>query len=195
VDLFMAITQGTGLALATGFRPYLPPILAGVLAQADAGIDFSGTDFAFLESTPFLLVMLALTAAGVFAERRVSVSLHARALGAAAIMLGALLFAGSLADEGYAGGPGLVAGGLVALIGFLAVTTFLGGARLRLATRGEEGAATLILVYFVAASLVMTVVAVFVSPLSLLPLAFCLWLIVARRRRAAQKYEGLRVLR
>ena len=58
LDLFLAISQGTGLALATGVRPFLPPLLAGALARADVGIDFSGTDFSFLESTPFLLAVV-----------------------------------------------------------------------------------------------------------------------------------------
>jgi hypothetical protein len=36
---------------------------------------------------------------------------------------------------------------------------------------------------------------VFLGPVSYLPLAFCVWLLMAQRRRAAHKYEGLRVLR
>jgi len=195
MDLFLAISQGTGLALATGVRPFLPPLLAGALARADAGVDFSGTDFSFLESIPFLAVMLALTALVTTAGRQVQASALVRVLGAAAIGLGALEFAGSLAQESYAGGPGLVAGGAIALLGFLATVTFFEGTRARLAARGESGSASLLTLIADAASMVLAAIAVFVGPLSYLPLAFCVWLLAAQRRRAARKYEGLRVLR
>jgi hypothetical protein len=195
MDLFLAISQGTGLALATGVRPFLPPLLAGALARADAGINFSGTDFSFLESIPFLAVMLALTALVTTVGRQAQASALVRVLGAAAIALGALEFAGSLAEESYAGGPGLVAGAAVALLGFLAAVTFFEGARARLATRGESGSASLLTLIADAASVVLAAIAVFVGPLSYLPLAFCVWLLAAQRRRAGRKYEGLRVLR
>jgi hypothetical protein len=195
MDLFLAISQGTGLALAIGVRPFLPPLLAGVLARADAGVDFSGTDFSFLESIPFLAAMLALTALATTLGRQVQFSALVRVLGAAAVALGALEFAGSLAEESYAGGPGLVAGAAIALLGFLAAAAFFEGARGRLAARGESGSLSFLTLIADAASLALAAIAVFVGPLSYLPLAFCVWLLMAQRRRAARKYEGLRVLR
>ena len=195
MDLFLAISQGTGLALASGVRPFLPPLLAGVLARADAGIDFSGTDFSFLESVPFLAVMVVLAAASLAGERRASSVTYVRLLGALAIVLGGLEFGGSLAEEDYAGGPGLVAGAAIALIAFVAAAGFLTGARTRLTARGEQASASLLSLVGDAAAVLLTVVAVFVSPVSYVPLALCLWLLVAQRRRAARKYEGLRVLR
>jgi hypothetical protein len=195
MDLFLAISQGTGLSLATGVRPFLPPLLAGVLARADAGINFTGTDFSFLESIPFLAAMLALTAVVTLAGSRATSVGAVRTLGATAAVLGAMLFAGSLEEESYAGGAGLVAGALVTLIGLLAAAAFFAGARSRLAARGEQGSASLVTLYGDAAALLLTLIAVFIGPLSYVPLAFCLWLLAARRRRAARKYEGLRVLR
>jgi hypothetical protein len=195
MDLFLAISQGTGLALAIGVRPFLPPLLAGALARADAGVDFSGTDFSFLESIPFLAAMLALTAIATTLGRQVQFSALVRVLGAAAVALGALEFAGSLAEESYAGGPGLVAGAAIALLGFLAAAAFFQGARGRLAARGESGSLSFLTLIADAASLALAAIAVFVGPLSYLPLAFCVWLLMAQRRRAARKYEGLRVLR
>jgi hypothetical protein len=195
MDLFLAISQGTGLALAIGVRPFLPPLLAGALARADAGVDFSGTDFSFLESIPFLAAMLALTAIATTLGRQVQFSALVRVLGAAAVALGALEFAGSLAEESYAGGPGLVAGAAIALLGFLAAAAFFEGARGRLAARGESGSLSFLTLIADAASLALAAIAVFVGPLSYLPLAFCVWLLMAQRRRAARKYEGLRVLR
>ena len=37
-------------------RPFLPALLAGALAAADLGVDFDGTEFAFLETPWWLLV-------------------------------------------------------------------------------------------------------------------------------------------
>ena len=50
MDFLLDILQGAGLAAAIGIRPFLPVLLAGALAPADLGIDFEGTEFAFLGS-------------------------------------------------------------------------------------------------------------------------------------------------
>jgi hypothetical protein len=199
VDLFLAISQGSGLALATGVRPFLPPLVAGVLARADAGVNFSGTDFAFLEAIPFLAAIVALTAVGAAVERSGrrgrGVLLSLAALGLA---LGALEFAGSLAEEGYAGGPGLPAGAALALVGFAASAVFLGRALSRLGASerdAEASSAPFLRMLADGVTAVAAALAVLVPPLSYLMLAFCLWVLAMQRRRAGRKYEGLRVLR
>jgi hypothetical protein len=198
MDLFLAISQGTGLALATGVRPFLPPLLAGVLARADLGVNFTGTDFAFLESIPFLAAMLAITALASAGERvRAGRSLML-VTGGIALVLGALEFAGSLADEGAAAGPGIPAGAACALLGFASASTFLGRAAARLAVRderNEEGTAKFLTVYADAAALAIAALAIAVPPVSYVALGFLAWLLLERRRREASKYEGLRVLR
>jgi uncharacterized protein DUF4126 len=194
VDLFLAISTGIGLALATGVRPFLPPLLAGVLARADLGLDFDSTDFAFLESVPFLAAMLVLTAA-VTARSFFPIRIPVALVAIAAVVLGALEFGGSLADESYAGGPGLAAGAVCALIGYAAATTFLGRAEARLTGRGDPGSSSLLAVYGDGAALLVAALAIVAPPLSYLALAFCAWTLVERRRRATRKYEGLRVLR
>ena len=101
--LLIDILQGAGLAGAAGIRPFLPALVAGALATADVGIDFEGTPFAFLEQPGWLLaVVLALIAVGRRAARAASPSgaLDVGARRASAIGLGALLFAGTLADHG-----------------------------------------------------------------------------------------------
>src|SRR3982750_2962300 len=67
ISLFMDIGQGAGTA---GVRPFLPALLAGALARGDSGIDFSGTDYSFLESQWFLLVVLLLAVAVYALNRR-----------------------------------------------------------------------------------------------------------------------------
>jgi hypothetical protein len=45
------------------------------------------------------------------------------------------------------------------------------------------------------AALAIAALAVLLPPTSYLAAAFCLWVLLARRRREGQKYEGLRILR
>lgn len=190
----MAISQGVGVSLATGVRTLLPPLLVGVLARADAGIDFDGTGYGFLESIPWLLALVVLVAALTLAQRA-RVAVPALFLGALAVAIGALLFAGSLADEGYAAAPGFPAGAVCAALGFVAAQAFFGRAASRVRGGGEEEAASLIELFAQAAAIVLAAVAVLVSPVAWIAFAFALWVLLVQRRRAGQKYEGLRILR
>src|SRR5688500_2698481 len=111
MDFLLDLLQGAGLAAAIGIRPFLPVLLVG--ASADIGLDFDGTDFAFLEAWPFLLAVVALVAvADIVARRRAAEAaeqgpLLAGTLGLA-LALGALVAAGSLADRDHPILPGLV---------------------------------------------------------------------------------------
>lgn len=199
MDLLLATTQGLGLSLASGLRSFLPPLLVGVLARSDAGVDFSGTDYAFLESTWFLAVALALNvivfALGL-ALRRGPVRHPPEALLTSfQLAFGALLFAGSLAENGSSPWPGLPAGAALSLLAVVVSRSVFAGASQRQGSEAEADQAGSLEVMFDAAALVLTALAVFVSPLSLLALLGLLWLAGARRRRGARKYEGLRILR
>jgi hypothetical protein len=194
MDLFMAISQGVGVSLATGVRAFLPPLTVGVLARADAGVDFNGTGYGFLESIPWLLALVVLIALATAAARRRMV-IPAALLGGLGVAIGALEFAGSLADEGYSAVAGYPAGAVCALIGFAAGVAFFDRAASRARSGGEEEAASLVELFAQGAAVVLAVLAVLVSPLSWIAFAFALWVLLVQRRRSAQKYEGLRVLR
>src|SRR3954470_25070889 len=142
MSLFMDIGQGAGLSGASGVRPFLPALLAGALARGDTGLDFDGTDFSFLESTWFLLVVLVLAVAVYAFERRGQTDALDRPLLVLGMVLGALLFAGSLADEGYTSWPGLIAGVACAALGYFALALFFARARGRV--RDSGGAVTLL---------------------------------------------------
>jgi hypothetical protein len=194
MDLFLAISQGIGVSTATGIRALLPALLVGALARANLGVDFNHTDYSFLESVWWLALLLAGVALSVFARRRrIDLPLFVPIVVGAAI--GALLFAGSLADEGYAPGPGLVAGVACALIGFAAARAFFDRAAARVQAADRAEAASFIELYAEGAALACAGLAVLLPPLSYLVLGFCGWVLLVSRRRSAAKYEGLRVLR
>jgi hypothetical protein len=194
MDLLMAISQGVGVSLATGVRTFLPPLVVGALARADAGIDFNGTGYGFLESIPWLAALVLLIAVVTVAERA-RVVVPALVLAAAAIVIGALEFAGTLADEGYAAAAGIPAGAACAAVGFAAAQAFFGRAAARARTGGQEEAASLVDLFAQGAALVLAALAVLVWPVSWAAFAFALWVLLVQRRRAGQKYEGLRILR
>ena len=191
MSVFLDTGTGIGLAGATGVRPYLPPLLAGGLARSDLGIDFDGTDWRFLESTGFLLAVVAVGVIAYLLER----TDHRRVIevfsGVVGIVLGALLFAGALADGGTESWPGLVAGSLCALLGWRAVGGLIERARARL----EGGAAALLTAYADGAALLLAAIAIFLPPVSILAIAAFVFLLVGGRRREGEKYAGLRILR
>jgi membrane-bound metal-dependent hydrolase YbcI (DUF457 family) len=122
-------------------------------------------------------------------------ALNRRALGVAlpvvALVLGALLFAGSLAAGHHEAWSGLVAGVVCAALAWAAVTAVLDRARGRL----DPEAAPLVSLYAEGAALVLAAIAIFLSPVSYLALAAFLVLLVRGRGERDRKYAGLRVLR
>jgi hypothetical protein len=195
VRLFLDITQGMGLAGAAGVRPFLPALLTGALARADEGVNFSHTRYAFLESSWFLVAVVVLLIVTVVIERRQPGAAESGAFGAAlggiAVGLGALLFAGSLADHGETSWAWLLPGIACALIGQAAARSLFG----RVAKRLDPDARSALPLYADGGSLAAAALAVLIPPVSILVLGFFAWLWLGGRRRAGEKYAGLRTLK
>jgi Domain of unknown function (DUF4126) len=196
VTLFLDICLGIGLALAVGMRPFLPALLASALATGDAGIDFDHTQVSFMESPAFLLALVIGVVVLVAMERRrgpdeIEASPFGAALAGIAMGLGALLFGGALADDGYAFWPGLIAGIACAALAQAAARGFFRGARARLDAVAKRALSA----YAEGVALILAGLSVLLPPVSLIALAFLAWLLLGQRRRADRKYAGLRILR
>jgi peptidoglycan/LPS O-acetylase OafA/YrhL len=155
-------------------------------------VDFGGTDFSFLESPAFLLVVFVL-ALGSYALGRRRQSVPEAAMLVLGLVLGALLFAGSLADGGHQSWPGIVGGIACAALGYYALASLFARARRRVA--GSSGAVALLGLYADGIALVLAGLSILFPPIAYAALVVFLVLIGRSRSEGAQKYEGLRSLR
>jgi hypothetical protein len=191
VKLALDIMQGMGVSSATGLRPFLPALLVGALATDDLGVDFSGTDFAFLESPWFLLALAVGLTISILARARFESGPGEAAMAGIGMGLGALLFAGTLADHYGTWWPGIVGGLLCALLAQQAARRVFTRTRARL----DAEAAGALFLYAEAAALLLAGLAVLIPPVSLVAVVFFAWLAARGRRREGEKYAGLRILR
>jgi hypothetical protein len=201
VDLFLAICQGLGVALAIGVGGPLTALFVAVMASLPAGIDPAGTDYAFAGEAPFITALFAANVLAFYLRR---FDRGGPVLVLVAAAAGAIFFAASLAERGEAAVPGLLVGALIAgLVAQLAIGVLRGAERRAGAVgdsdrgrgRGEPAAAGALTLILAATGIAAAALALFVPPAAI-PLAIALVVLAAaRRRRAAEKYEGLRVLR
>jgi hypothetical protein len=187
------LLQGLGIAAGVGIRPLLPTLLVGALAAGDLGVDFEGTSFSFLEKPAFLLAIVVAVAVLGFVERRRGPELGAGVyvVAAIALLLGALQAAGSIADRSGTWWPGILVGLAAAALGFAAARSLFGRVRARL----DPDAAGALPLYAEAAAVAAAGLSVLLPPLAVLVVAGLAWLLLMGRRRAGEKYAGLRILR
>lgn len=197
MHLAFDIFQGIGIAVALGIRPFLPSLVVGVLATDDIEIQFNHTSYHFLQSVPFLILMvvLAIVAASLDArggfQGRVG-RIPAAVLALGSLALGALFFGGSLARSGNPAVIGIVAGVICAAISIAATRPFLARLRSRL---DQESAAVGVPVIAEGSALVTAVLSVVAPPLGVIALLALLWLYWQGRGGGERKYAGLRILR
>src|SRR3954470_3429720 len=202
ISAFTDIGQGAGLATTSGARPFLVVIATGVLAHEDVGVDFSGTDWAWMESWIFIGILAALFIAFWVMDREGKserIRPGGRAMEAApqyqfvCALAGALLFAGSLADGGETSWPGLLVGAAIGFIGYLALGRLFMRANQRVFAAGDPG--ILLGIGRDLLTVVLIVAVVVADVIGYAVFAAAIVLILMARRREGEKYEGLRVLR
>ncbi|HET8979119.1 MAG TPA: hypothetical protein VFN87_13240 [Solirubrobacteraceae bacterium] len=196
MHLVFDIFQGIGIAAAVGIRPFLPALAVGALAAGDIQINFSHTDYSFLENDLFLLLMVIGVVLLALIERRASrEALDSRpvivTLAIVSLALGALFFAGALAQGRFIIWPGFVAGVACAAVGILATQPLLSRVRARL----DADAAGALPVFAEGGAILSAILTVLLPPVGIIVLILLLWLLIAGRGRSEQKYAGLRILR
>lgn len=209
MDLVLAICQGLGLALAVGIGGPIAALFAAMMGSLKVGFNPEGTDYSFVTATWFLVTLLAVVVIIVLARGRELARTPVLLLLAA---IGAVVFAASLAEEGYAAWPGLIAGALVAGATAMVAGETLDGAIARAKAAGagrgglgrdagdgtttpEADAANALVVGFTVAGVVVAALALLVPPVSVVVAVALVALALGRRRKAGEKYEGLRILR
>lgn len=193
MDLLLDLLQGLGVALASGFSPFLPALAVGALAAGDLGVDFEGTALSFLEEPWFLAVLAVLYVASVLV--RIRRPTLAGQVGAFGITSGAVLFAATLDDRNDTWWYGLVLGALAAAGAFVVARTLLARVHERFARTGDGQAAAALPVYSDGAGVVGAVVSVLLPPVSAVIAGFLAVLGSRQRARGEQKFAGLRILR
>lgn len=195
MHLAFDIFQGLGIAAAAGIRPFLPALVTGALAAGDIQIHFKHTDYSFLQGAPFLFSVLVVACLLVAAEWRWRALSDRRPVAMALLIpsvgLGAILFAGALAQQEHTTWPGLVGGVFCALVGAAATVPLLRRARSRL--DAEAAGATVL--YAEGAAILVAGLSVLAPPIGPLALLALIWLALAGLRSGPRKYAGLRVLR
>jgi hypothetical protein len=195
MKLVLDILQGLGLASAVGLRPFLPALLAGALASGDLGLDFDGTQFAFLESPIWLLALVVALIVSVFIRSLLESPPGEAALAGIGIGLGALLCAASIDDRHATWWYGLIAGAAVALLASAVSRSLFARVRARFASANDSQAAAALPFYGEAAGTVVAGASILFPPLAIVAVGFLIALLVTGRRRSDQKYAGLRILR
>jgi hypothetical protein len=195
MKLALDILQGLGLASAAGLRPFLPALLAGGLASGDVGLDFDGTQFAFLESPIWLLALVIALIVSVFIRPLLERPAGEAALSGIGIGLGALLCAASIDDRHATWWYGLLIGAFVAYLASTVSRAIFGRVRARFASAGDSQAAAALPFYGEAAGLTVAGASILFPPLALVAIGFLIALLITGRRRGEQKYAGLRILR
>ncbi len=197
MHLAFDIFQGIGIAAAIGITPFVPSVAAGALAAGDVEIHFDHTSYSFLQSLPFLLLMVVGAVLLVVLDRSVwAPRMHSGPFAAALILislaLGAMFFAASLVRDHHAAWPGWLGGVICAGVGVAASRPFLARLRARL---DDATAAVGLPVIADGSALLIAVLSVLAPPVGPIVLAGLIWLLFAGRGRAEQKYAGLRILR
>ena len=191
MNYLLDFLQGLGVAAAAGASPFLPLAVAAIAGLANLGADYEGTDFAFVESPVLLALAVVLAVVALVARRKLESELAERVLLGLGVVFGAVVAAATLADRSETWWPGLIAGGLAALVVGLAVQSLLRRTRARL----EDEQRTLLSIGGAIGAGVVALLSIALPPVGLIAVVAGIWLFLGGRRQETTKHAGLRILR
>jgi uncharacterized membrane protein len=191
MNYLLDLLQGIGVAAAAGASPFLPLAVAAVAGLVDLGADYDGTSFSFVESPVLIALAVILAIVGVLARRRLETPQAERVTLALGVVFGAVVTAATIADRSDTWWPGLIAGGLAALVTGLAVQSLLRRTRSRL----EDEQRSLLSVGGALGAGLVALLCIVVPPLGIVAVGAGVWLFLGGRRQDTSKHAGLRILR
>ncbi|MEV4420076.1 DUF4126 family protein [Patulibacter sp. NPDC049589] len=191
MNYLLDILQGLGIAAAAGASPFLPLAVASAAGLANLGADYDGTSFSVVESPVVLVLAVVLAVAAIVARRRLESPQAERVLIGLGVIFGAVVTAATVADRSDTWWPGLIAGGLAALVVGVAVQSLLRRTRARL----EDEQRTLLSVGGALGAGLVALLSVVLPPVGILAVVAGVWLFVGGRRQDTTKHAGLRILR
>lgn len=194
MDLFLAICEALGIGLAAGIGGPLAALFVVVMAGLETGLDPAGTDWEFVGEPWFAAVAFALSVAAFYWRRG---DRSPRVPMAAAGVLALFAAAAAAAGEGESVALGILAAALGAALAVAIAGDVLEGAARRAGTGGSDAGSTVatLELIFGLAGVGVAALALFVPPVALAVAVALLVVGAGRRRRAGEKYEGLRILR
>jgi hypothetical protein len=185
------ILQGIGVAAAAGASPFLPLAVAALAGLVNVGTNYDGTSFRVLESPVVLVLAVVLAVVALVLRRRLEGPNAERGLMAIGVVFGAVVTAATVADHSSTWWPGLIAGGLAALVTGIAVQSLMVRTRARL----EDEQRSLLSLGGALAATLVAILSIVLPPVGLIAVIVAVWLLIGGRRRASSKHAGLRILR
>lgn len=191
MNYLLDILQGIGVAAAAGVSPFLPLAVAAAAGLANLGADYDHTSFSFVESPVLLVLAVVLAILALVARKRLESPAAERVMLGLGVIFGAVVTAATIADRSDTWWPGLIAGGLSALVVGVAVQALLRRTRARL----EDEQRTLLSVGGALGAGVVALLSVALPPVGIVAVAAGIWLFFGGRRQESTKHAGLRILR
>jgi len=191
MNYLLDLLQGIGVAAAAGASPFLPLAVASLAGLLNLGADYEGTSFSFVESPVLLALAVILAVVGLVARRRLESPQAERVTLALGVIFGAVVTAATIADRSDTWWPGLIAGGLAALVTGLAVQSLLRRTRARL----EDEQRSLLSVGGALGAALVALLCIVLPPLGIVAVGAGVWLFLGGRRQDTSKHAGLRILR
>ncbi len=192
-SIYARVCMGAGLAALTGVRAFLPVAFLALYSRLEfaSAPSLDGTWFAFLQQTWVIALLFALAIVELATDKMPALAAtHRQVMRPIKIILGGLVFAASMAPDGWI--PMLICGIVGLLIAGLAEHA---AASMRPAADMETAPFVLLSVYADLLVLVGTLLFVLVPLIGALFACFVFLFVYRLQQRRKRKYKGMRILK